>query len=557
MKLLPVAGREQRVASRRKGTFVVRLATAGLGILSAALVLLAMVGMGPTDQGRVLFVALAVPAFAYCLFCGAVTTADSVSEEKRDGTLGLLFLTDLRGYDVVGGKLAATSLRVVSALVALIPVLALPLMLGGVSGELVGLTALVLGNTLFLSLALGMLVSAGTREARAAVAWTLSLLCTLTILLPFAEWLIVEWAFRRGTPAVRIREVVLSINPIALFSDTLAGLVRGAGATPTFWRNLAVQHGLAWFALASACWLLPRSWQDRAEPAPRARPLVHSRHAEAARRQERAEVLDLHPFAWYVARDRRSTRVAWLGLGLLAAGWAWGFAELGAEWLVGTVGAGTTFAAGVWLKLRLATASCRHLLEHRQSGALELVLCAPLTPVEFLRGHLVGLRLSFLPLLATVLAGAGLLLVGAVGQDRDPTSAAAWVGLFGAGLLVLVVDLWTIAWTGMWRGLVTGRYVRAYAVTLGLVLALPWVIFCLSLIVLAILTETMQLSPSFEPGFPGLLAWWTFLALGVDAVLLGRSREGLRRWFENLAAGSLVRPPRGTGAGGGPRGKAL
>ena len=28
-------------------------------------------------------------------------TADCLSEEKREGTLGLLFLTDLRGYDIV------------------------------------------------------------------------------------------------------------------------------------------------------------------------------------------------------------------------------------------------------------------------------------------------------------------------------------------------------------------------------------------------------------------------------------------------------------------------
>ena len=33
--------------------------------------------------------------------CAMRNTADSLSAEKREGTLGLLFLTDLRGYDVV------------------------------------------------------------------------------------------------------------------------------------------------------------------------------------------------------------------------------------------------------------------------------------------------------------------------------------------------------------------------------------------------------------------------------------------------------------------------
>ena len=36
--------------------------------------------------------------------------------------LGLLFLTDLRGHDIVLGKLAATSLRAVFGLVAIVPV---------------------------------------------------------------------------------------------------------------------------------------------------------------------------------------------------------------------------------------------------------------------------------------------------------------------------------------------------------------------------------------------------------------------------------------------------
>src|SRR5437762_6345486 len=66
-------------------------------------------------HGRYLFRALFGFAFVYCLFIGARLTADCLSEEKRDGTLGLLFLTDLKGYDVVFGKLAATSVNSIYA----------------------------------------------------------------------------------------------------------------------------------------------------------------------------------------------------------------------------------------------------------------------------------------------------------------------------------------------------------------------------------------------------------------------------------------------------------
>ena len=91
-----------------------------------------------------------------------------------------------------------------------------------------------------------------------------------------------------------------------------------------------------------------------------------------------------------------------------------------------------------------------------------------------------------------------------------------------------------------------------------LVLVLPWALYFVSLITLAILIDTLELAPSFDPGYGGLVAWWTFLALAVDAILLGKAREGLRRWFQDLANGAQAasrrtatpRPREGsTGAG--------
>ena len=76
---------------------------------------------------------LLFPAFILSLFIGVIATADCVSSEKREGTLGLLFLTDLKGYDVILGKLAANSLNALYGLVAILPVMGLPVMLGGVT----------------------------------------------------------------------------------------------------------------------------------------------------------------------------------------------------------------------------------------------------------------------------------------------------------------------------------------------------------------------------------------------------------------------------------------
>ena len=109
----------------------------------------------PHQIALVLFGILTGGGVLYCLFCGVRLTADCLSEEKREGTLGLLFLTDLKGYDVVLGKLAATSLNSFYGVLAVVPMLALPLLLGGVTPGEFWRMALVALNTLFFSLARG------------------------------------------------------------------------------------------------------------------------------------------------------------------------------------------------------------------------------------------------------------------------------------------------------------------------------------------------------------------------------------------------------------------
>src|ERR1043166_1883472 len=88
-------------------------------------------GQPPVMMGKAVFNALSIMAVAYSLLIGPFITADCISSEKRDGTLGLLFLTDLRSFDVVLGKWAATSLAGFYGLVAVLPALAIPLVIGG------------------------------------------------------------------------------------------------------------------------------------------------------------------------------------------------------------------------------------------------------------------------------------------------------------------------------------------------------------------------------------------------------------------------------------------
>ena len=190
MTLLPIVARELRVAARRHSTYSTRLVIALTGIAICVFFYSLNLRASARLLGRYTFEGLSGLAFGYCLFAGRRWTADCLSEEKREGTLGLLFLTDLKGYDVVLGKLAATSLNAFYGLFAIFPVLALPLLMGGVTNGEFWRMVLVLVNLFLFSLAVGVLASSLSRIARQAMALNFLLFLLLAVSLPACAGLI-------------------------------------------------------------------------------------------------------------------------------------------------------------------------------------------------------------------------------------------------------------------------------------------------------------------------------------------------------------------------------
>ena len=202
MNLLPIVERELRSAAHKATSYWVRPCVALLAfVASSASLLTPRFGrFGLSQMGPELLGWLSALGFLYCLLAGLHFTADCLSEERREGTLGLLLLTELSPLDVVLGKLTATSLNAFYGLVAFFPMLALPVLLGGVTGSGIGKLTLVLTNTVFFSLATGMMASAvshrETQAQRLAARLLLAMTCGL--------WpLIVLWLVRRRFKSVR------------------------------------------------------------------------------------------------------------------------------------------------------------------------------------------------------------------------------------------------------------------------------------------------------------------------------------------------------------------
>ncbi|HXR05809.1 MAG TPA: ABC transporter permease subunit, partial [Candidatus Acidoferrum sp.] len=170
MTVLPIVARELRVAARSRmfylGRFLTALGAVGLGSY-LMLVFNAAGFVGRVQGGRVVFTSLAWVGLLYCIGL-ARNTVDCVSEEKREGTLGLLFLTDLKGYDVALGKLCANSVKSFYGLLAAVPVVCCAWVMGGVGAGELWRTVLALLNIFFFSQAAGLFVSTFSRDARRA-----------------------------------------------------------------------------------------------------------------------------------------------------------------------------------------------------------------------------------------------------------------------------------------------------------------------------------------------------------------------------------------------------
>src|SRR5688500_7947577 len=164
MNPLPLLAREMTVASRRAITQRLKLGFGGGSMLVAVWSLLVSTGA----TGPKLFVVLAATAATLALFTAIFVASDSLSRERREGTLGFLFLTDLNAGDIVAGKLAAAGLVPMLTLISMFPSFALCQLVGGIPAGLFWRMNIALVIALFFSLSAAIYVSSLCEDHRKA-----------------------------------------------------------------------------------------------------------------------------------------------------------------------------------------------------------------------------------------------------------------------------------------------------------------------------------------------------------------------------------------------------
>ena len=469
MSFLPIVQRELRVSARRKSTWYVRAAAAMLGMVIGFFMLMLTLLPGPagTGFGHHMLTVLSWYALLMALLAGIFLASDCLSEERREGTLGLLFLTDLKGYDVVLGKFMAVSLNAIYGLLAVFPVFALCLLVGGVSVAEFWRTCLALLNLLFFSVTAGMLVSSFCQSSFRAMTGAVALLVT---------WLVVTCI-----------DSALGLYFLSQFSPFESFLVASDAdyfrQARVYWRSLGISHLIGWVFLGWASWRMRRFidkgktsgvWGRVFKPKLIRGSSVH-----------RARLMELNPVLWLLDDSRRLRWVAWLlslgGVAVLILMWGKGGP------LVLLAGGWVMWPFYFLIKVFVAIQACRFFGEARRTGALELLCCTPLTMRSVIQGQWMLLRRVFLwPLVVLLSAHLVCLIFGALNGAGMFGAAPGMPGVFNfyfiyRGFIVIpnnLADFFAVGWFGMWLALNMQRPNMAAGLTILSVLILPMIAVC-------------------------------------------------------------------------------
>ncbi|MFN7140441.1 MAG: ABC transporter permease subunit [Limisphaerales bacterium] len=457
--MLPIARRELEVAARRSSTYWQRVMIGGCAVFIACIIA-AFAEISPSYAGNTLFKVLSWAAFILCLLDGIRCSSDALASERREGTLGLLFLTDLRGHDIVLGKFSSAAVNAFTSVIVTLPIFAIPLLLGGVTaGESMRMMLTLIMAVLF-SLAVGMLVSAMSSRTLAALGTTLLIVLTI---------LFVPYLFH----AIGDFSVLWLAGPFGMFVTTGDTAFDAQGAT--YWWALLVSAAGSLGMLAAAGFIITRPGSFDSKP------VTNSwwKRLLEPKQQMRgdARTVEVRPAVWLANRTLPGRRILWfiVVLGILGCfGFTYASGRVNLIFVI-VLQSIMCFLLKVWV----AAVAPQSLHASRQSGAIELLLCTPLKTDEIVWGQIRSLCRYILPpalviyLALPVAAISGAAISGDV-VLRDEPWVMLWFGLFSG--VIFLLDFAALVYLGLWFGLTSTKIEQAIAKTALWVLFVPYLV---------------------------------------------------------------------------------
>ena len=197
-------------------------------------------------------------------------------------------------------------------------------------------------------------------------------------------------------------------------------------------------------------------------------------------------MLNVNPVLWLVNSEMNTSWVAWLIV------LAWGLVVVLLTVLMPGGSGGVVLGwsvvrpFGFLLKVVFTFQVCRFFMEARRNGALEMLLCTPLSSRDILRGQSLALRRGFLwpvlVFLALLFVPLAAQIINLIRVADFPAFTGLIAGSFAAFLCVVrtFADFLALYWFGLWLVLSMKKPAFAPGLTILLVLVLPTVLsFCL------------------------------------------------------------------------------
>lgn len=536
VNLQTIIYRELRAAARRRETWRLRLVF-GIAATLAFTFGMLLPQISPRERGLTVLICLAVAGFGLSLFTGAYLTADAITREKREGTLGLLFLTPLRPWEIILGKMVTHSLQVGYALLGAFPVFFLPLLLGSVLwGEVLRLL-LVLALTLVLSLACGMFYSTHLRDARTAVLATMITMLLLA-LLPWLPPLLRGLAHRHSNlyGVAQLSPMTALIFAFDANFRLSRASVTGAGAS-IFWGSiLCLATGLIGL-VAIASGRLSQVWADTGTEA-------HDTEETPCPNRHRTRALPwwalpMHaaPLLWLAARDAFDP--VWVKLvrgGALAFFLMMVLTSVTTNnWEVGFIAAFcTAYGLHLFTRVQLLFAATQRVHKDRECGALEAILVTPVTDAEMLQAHHEAFKRQHWATLLTILSTNVVLelamLVGSKQLHMDADAGMIFSAFFLGGALITLSDFKTLRWVGLREALRQSSQLKAAGRAFVLTMLVPWTAFAVAWL--------FAMGTNHETMVALIFSAWVAACLLYNELLTSSCQRALQAGLRRLVAAS-------------------
>ncbi len=409
MNVLPVITRELRAQARQPFTFTLRVF--GVGAMLAAASLFALQYSAGPDLGAVLFRYLHLTLFGAIWILVPFSAADCISRERREGTLGLLFLTPLKPADIVVAKSIAHGLRAGTLLLAILPVLTISFLLGGVSWQQVSVSALTNFSAVCWALAAALVASAITRSSLRATVGAVSFsLCGLFLSVTLLGWFAVQAMGR--SPMKQGSLLDMSLEAGFELGLKLVGVSGGFPlASPRgFWAvmfqatSAATLVAVLMLALAVvvASWRIRRNWREEPPPIWMQRvnaffctPMFWLKFFKRWMRWK----IERNPIGWLEQRTWTGRLVTWAWFAIVVS--IYSAVLVDRNFFRNSHGMQMTLA---WLiMISMAASAAGSFRRERESGVMELLLVTPLSTRQIIGGRLRGLWGQFLPAVSILL----------------------------------------------------------------------------------------------------------------------------------------------------------